>query len=141
MIKRFKFSRDNARNALALGSLERSVMEALWDVGEMSGSEVFAKLGKKLKIRHNTLLTVLERLISKGLVMKRKDGKFGYYKPILTRDEFCAMVAEPIFHELLAVSSDSAMAAFVDNACRDSKKLEQLKNLINEIEKKNKSGR
>jgi len=33
------------------------------------------------------------------------------------------------------------MAAFVDHACRDSKKLDQLKNLIEEIEKRNKSGR
>ena len=141
MNRKFKYSRDNARNALALGHLERSVMEALWDSGEMSGCEVYGKLGKKLKIRHNTLLTVLERLISKGLVSKRKDGKFGYYKPILSRDEFCAMVADPIFTELLAVSSNSAMAAFVDHACRDSKKLDQLKNLIEEIEKRNKSGR
>ena len=141
MNPKFKYDRENARNAMALGNLERFAMETLWDRGEMSGSDVYAKLGRKLKVRHNTLLTVLERLISKGLVSKRKDGKFSYYKPILTRDEFCAMVANPIISELLEVSPDSAMAAFVDRACRDTHKLEQLKNLIYEIEKKNKSGR
>jgi BlaI family transcriptional regulator, penicillinase repressor len=138
---KFKFGRENARNALALGNLERTVMETLWDGGEMSGSEIYKKLGRKLKILHNTMLTVLERLISKGLVTKRKDGKFGYYKPLITRDEFCRMVADPIFTELLQVSKDSAMAAFVDQACRDWKTLDQLKSLIDEVEKKNKSGR
>ena len=141
MNHKFKYSRDNARSALALGKLERAVMETLWDCGEISGSEVNVKLGKKLKVRHNTLLTVMERLVSKGLISKRKVGKLCFYKPSLSRDEFCAMVAEPIFSELLKVSSNSTLAAFVDQACRDSEKLELLKHLIEETEKKNKSGR
>ncbi|MFH1514372.1 MAG: BlaI/MecI/CopY family transcriptional regulator, partial [bacterium] len=127
-----------ARSALALGNLERAVMDTLWDQGEMSGNELFNLLGEKLKIRHNTLLTVCVRLESKGLVSKLKKGKYSYYSPLLSRDEFGEKVAGPLLKELMEVSSDSALAAFVDNASRDPDKLNYLKSLIEEAEKKKK---
>jgi BlaI family penicillinase repressor len=135
MDDRFKFGKDKARNALALGELERQAMEALWEMGETPGNELFKEVGRKLGIRHNTLLTVFERLIGKGLVAKRKVGRVNFYRAIVTRDEFGALVAKPILEELLTVSSRSTLAAFVDNASRDPEKLRELKRLIEEAEK------
>ena len=71
----FNFDRTKARQALALGELERSVMETLWARGEISGKEVFDLMGSTHNVQHNTLLTVLDRLINKGLVIKQKDGR------------------------------------------------------------------
>ena len=144
MNPKFTYDRNDARNALALGKLERAAMNALWDNGEMSGSELYKKLGEKLRIRHNTLLTVLERLIEKGLVIKHKAGKNNFFKPVLSRDEYCSKIAAPILKELLDISSKSVLSAFVDSACRDMEKLEELKNLIENMKKKvlsNKSNR
>ena len=135
MVNSFKFGKHNARTALALGSLERSVMDVLWDSEELSGNMLFERLGSVHKIRHNTLLTVLERLVKKGLVSKRKEGKFSYYTALLGRDEFTKKIAGPLLDELLAISSGSAIAAFVDNARRDPDKLEYLKRLIEEADK------
>ena len=135
MSNRFKFGRTKARNALALGELEREAMEALWELGEMPGNDLFAELGQKLGIRHNTLLTVFERLIAKGLVAKRKSGRVNYYKPLITRDEFAGLVARPLFEELFTVSSRSTLAAFVDSTGRDPERLRELKRLIEEAEK------
>ena len=136
MSEGFRYTRDKARSALALGELERASMDSLWDRGEMSGNEIFEEVGKKNKIHHNTLLTVLERLIEKGLVEKRKVGKFNLYRSILTREEFCERVARPLMAELMGVSSGTALAAFVDNASADPEKLEELKRLIEEAEYK-----
>ena len=138
MKPKFKYNPENARSALALGKLERAIMDTLWDKGEMSGSELFSKLGKKLKIRHNTLLTVCVRLVSKGLVSKFKKGKYSYFSPVLSRDEFGKTVAGPLLKELIDVSSDSVLAAFVDNASSDPEKLNYLKSLIDKAEKKKK---
>lgn len=134
----FKFGKNKARNALALGDLERAAMEALWENGEMPGNRLFAEIGKSLGIRHNTLLTVFERLIDKGLVAKRKVGRTNYYRPLLTRDEFGANVARPLLDELFGVSASSTLTAFVDTAKRDPEKLRELKRLIREAEKSEK---
>ena len=138
---KFKFDKSNARSAFALGDLERLAMEELWSGGEMSGTQLYEKLGKKLGIQHNTLLTVLERLVKKGLIAKRKAGKFSIYRPILKRDEFAARVAGPLLNELLEFSSYSAMVSFVQQASTDPAKLSQLKKLIEDAEKGNKSNK
>ena len=135
---KFKYDKSRARSAFALGDLERLAMEELWSGNEMSGSLLYEKLGEKLGIRHNTLLTVLERLVEKGLVAKRKEGKSSMYRPILKREEFAAKVAGPLLNELLEFSSYSAMVSFVKQASIDPKRLRQLKKLIGEAEKNKK---
>lgn len=137
MVPDFKFSKGKARQALALGDLERAVLEALWEHGELPGKEVYNRLGKKYKVQHNTLLTVLDRLIKKGLVLKQRDGRNNTYSAKISRDEFAKEIASPIIEELLDVSSHAAMSAFVESAGRDPEKLEELKKLIREAEKKN----
>ena len=135
---KFRFDKRKARSAFALGELERFTMEELWSGGEMSGTELNDRLGKKLGIQHNTLLTVLERLVKKGLIAKRKVGKFSIYRPILKREEFAAKVAGPLLNELLEFSSYSAMVSFVRQASADPEKLNQLKKLIKDAEKEKK---
>ncbi|MCK4720685.1 BlaI/MecI/CopY family transcriptional regulator [bacterium] len=137
MVPDFNFNKGKARQALALGDLERAVLEALWEHGETSGKEIFNLLGKKHKVRHNTLLTVLDRLIKKGLVLKQRDGRNNTYSAKISREEFAKEIASPIIEELLDVSSHAAMSAFVESAGRDPEKLEELKKLIREAEKKN----
>ena len=132
----FKFGKGKAKQALALGDLERAVLETLWESGDMPGKEVFDKLGRIHKVRHNTILTVLDRLISKGLVSKRKSGRSNTYKARLSRDEFASRVSSPIFEELMDVSSHAAMSAFVESAGTDPEKLRELKKLIEDAEKK-----
>jgi predicted transcriptional regulator len=102
----------------------------------MSGKEVFERLGAKHKVAHNTLLTVLDRLIAKGLVMKKREGKNNLYSAKLTRDEFASKIASPIIEALLDVSSNAAISAFIKTAQRDPAKLDELKKLIMEAEKK-----
>lgn len=135
----FKFTKGKARQALALGDLERAVLEALWAGGEMEGKAVYEKLAGKHKVRHNTILTVLDRLNQKGLVEKRKSGKSNTYAARLTRDEFASRVASPIIDELLDVSSHAAMAALVDRAGRDPARLDELKKMIEDAERAQKA--
>ncbi len=135
MTPEFKYGKGKAKSALALGELERSVLDTIWESGEIQGKELYDKLGTKHSVRHNTILTVLERLINKGLVTKRKDGRSNSYKAKISRDEFAAQVAKPIIEELLDVSSHAAMSAFVDNASADPEKLKELKRLIARAER------
>ena len=132
----FNFGRGKARQALALGDLERTVLETLWETGEISGKDIFDRLGVELGVQHNTILTVLERLINKGLVSKEKGGRSNTYRARVTRDEFARMVSEPIIEELMDVSSHVAMSAFVESASSDPEKLDELKKMIEEAEKR-----
>ncbi|HEX9745734.1 MAG TPA: BlaI/MecI/CopY family transcriptional regulator [bacterium] len=132
MDKSFTYTSQHARTALALGELERSVMEVLWSGGDSSGVELAKNIGEAKKVSHNTVLTVLERLAGKGLVKKTKKGKFCHYQPKISKSEYTKKIADPLVKELLEMSSASTISSFVDKVSGDRDLLNKLKELIEE---------
>lgn len=101
-----------------LGDLERSVMERLWLAPETYATvrEVHADLAAERDLAYTTVMTVLDRLERKGLVVRERDGRAYRYRP---RGSRAAMTAE-ILHETLADFTGhdraTALVAFVEGA-------------------------
>ncbi|SEH03234.1 Predicted transcriptional regulator [Nonomuraea solani] len=74
-----------------LGSLERSIMEALWSRPEgMFAQDVAQALPSQPAV--TTVLTVLVRLTQKDLVSRERVGRAHRYKATADRDAFVAEV-------------------------------------------------
>ena len=124
-----------------LGHLEREVMEALWATGGASGKEVYDEIRKRRAIALTTVLTVIERLVKKGLVKKERGETVYLFSPALTKEEFARKVSGDVLRGILEISTSSASASFVDMlADTDPKELERLSELI-EKKKKEISGK
>lgn len=109
-----------------MGELEQAVLEALWDLDASrrradtpdehgaSGREVHERLvGRDLA--YTTVMTVLDRLVRKDLVVRQRDGRAFRYAPRLTR---AAMTAE-LMHEALEGTRgdrEQALVSFVGEA-------------------------
>ena len=97
---------------MALGELERKVMELLWDaVGPQSVRDVHHALSHDRELAYTTVMTVLDRLAKKGVVRRERDGRAYRYLPVQDREE---MVAE-LMHTALESGQDrtAALVAFV----------------------------
>jgi predicted transcriptional regulator len=70
----------------ALGPLEFSVMEILWDVGESSVRDVRDRLNRPLA--YTTVMTTLERLHKKSLLGRRRVGRAFLYSSRLSRQQW-----------------------------------------------------
>ncbi|MBZ5624256.1 MAG: BlaI/MecI/CopY family transcriptional regulator [Acidobacteriia bacterium] len=70
----------------ALGHLEITVMEILWDRGESNVHDVVQKLDRPLA--YTTVMTTLDRLFKKGLLARRKSERAFFYSPSLSRREW-----------------------------------------------------
>jgi len=70
----------------ALGHLEHRVMELLWAHGECSVHDVVERLGRPLA--YTTLMTTLDRLFKKDLLVRRKSERAFLYAPRWTRAEW-----------------------------------------------------
>ena len=82
----------------ALGALEARLMEALWgSASELSVQGVSDALGPG----HNykTAMTVLNRLVEKGLLERELDGRAYRYRPTHPREEFLRSVADELVRE------------------------------------------
>ena len=70
----------------ALGPLEITVMEILWNRGESNVHEVVGKLDRPLA--YTTVMTTLDRLFKKGLLARSKSERAFVYSPRLSRREW-----------------------------------------------------
>jgi predicted transcriptional regulator len=70
----------------ALGHLEITVMEILWDRGECNVHDVVQTLNRPLA--YTTVMTTLDRLFKKGLLARRKSERAFFYSPRLSRREW-----------------------------------------------------
>ncbi|MGV2619598.1 BlaI/MecI/CopY family transcriptional regulator [Halobacillus sp. ACCC02827] len=70
------------------GPLEARVMDVLWNGSEMSIKAVKERLDQEQEAKFNTVMTVMNRLVDKGVLTKRIEKRKSLYTPVLTREEF-----------------------------------------------------
>src|SRR5205814_8160108 len=93
------FRRPSEVASLALGKLERQVLDETWNRREVSVRDIY--LAFEETIAYTTLMTTLDRLYKKRLLDRRKDGRAFLYSPALTREEFDHGIREDVIDSLL----------------------------------------
>ncbi len=74
-----------------LGELERSVMDHLWSANEpQTVRQVHEVLSAHRDLAYTTIMTVLQRLAKKNLVVQHRDDRAHRYAPTHGRDELVA---------------------------------------------------
>ncbi|GMR04188.1 MAG: BlaI/MecI/CopY family transcriptional regulator [Thermodesulfobacteriota bacterium] len=122
--------------ARVLGHLEQEIMDLLWSRGAMNGKDVHRTIKHERPIAITTVLTVLDRLVKKGLVAKKRGETVYLYKPLCTRDEFARELSGTLLKDIFEISSSSATASFVDMVADTSpEELDRLAQLVEEKRK------
>ncbi len=97
-----------------LGSLERRVIEIVWESGsgEVTVRDVHDRLGGA--VAYTTAMTTLDRLFKKGLLARTKRARAFAYSARASREELDAIVASGVVSGLLA-NEWSAPLPFLSN--------------------------
>ena len=98
-IRKFKMH-ENGLNRF-FGPLEAKIMDILWNNDEMTIKEVQHILEKEKAMNFNTVMTVMNRLVEKGILQKRAEGRSSMYKPIQSRNEFLDTQSKEMTNELM----------------------------------------
>jgi len=116
----------------ALGHLELKVMEVLWAHGESNVHDVIQRLGRPLA--YTTVMTTLDRLFKKNLLVRRKWERAFLYTPRWTRQEWERKRAGDFLAGFLAspeASGDLLISSLVDAVGRyDTALLDELERKI-----------
>ena len=128
------FRRPREVASVALGRLERQVLEETWRQGETSVRDVFIAFDEK--VAYTTLMTTLDRLYKKRLLSRRKGGRAFLYSPLVTREELEQGIREDVIEGLLgrgAEGVEPVLACIVEAVSdRDRELLDELDRLIKE---------
>lgn len=98
-IHNFKFHESGLNRFF--GPLEAKIMTVLWEGSEMTIKDVQKKLEAEKCVNFNTVMTVMNRLVDKGILVKRTEGRTSLFRPVLSRDVFLDTQSKELTHELM----------------------------------------
>lgn len=90
------------------GELQTQVMSALWRRNEGSVEQVRTALPPRYRGAYTTVQTVLNRLVERGMLTRRKEGKGMIYTPAFSEAEY---LSRSITTTLAGASSEARQAA------------------------------
>lgn len=118
--------------AKVLGDLEAKVMTAVWEIdGEAPARAIHHRVAKTHPVQLLTVVTVLNKLVAKGLARRaRRDGLL-HFRARYARPEFDAYVSRRLVEGVLGFSRDLVTASLVDVLAEtDPEALEELSRLV-----------
>ncbi|MEK4012703.1 MULTISPECIES: BlaI/MecI/CopY family transcriptional regulator [Peribacillus] len=122
-----------------LGPLELEVMKIIWSKNEATVQEVLIELNKQNNYAYTTIMTIMNRLDKKGILTRNKVGKGYLYKARYNQDELVQQTSSEKVEQILGNYGDIAIAQFVDAVGHNPDQLNKLKQLIQSLEKGEKS--
>lgn len=120
-----------------LGELERAVMDHLWDSGEpQTVRQVHEALAARRELAYTTVMTVLQRLARKHLVVQIRDDRAHRYAPAYSRDELVAgLMVDALDQAADSGGRQAALMHFVERVGVDE--ADALRRALAELETKN----
>ncbi|ULM99530.1 BlaI/MecI/CopY family transcriptional regulator [Peribacillus frigoritolerans] len=111
-IKNFKY--DEVGLNRFFGPLEANIMEYLWDKDEQSIKAVQQSLELDKPINFNTVMTVMNRLVEKGILEKRSEGRLSLFRPVQSKEEFFEEQSKKLTENLLDEFGGAVISHMLD---------------------------
>jgi len=96
------------------GELEYAVLFAVCELGAASAREVYLQVGDAAGLAYTTITKVLDRLLKKGLVSRKRRGLAFVYRPCVPRRVIEFMRARASLRALLGPTPRPAIATLVE---------------------------
>lgn len=97
-----------------LGELEKEVMEIIWRAQKpLSVSNVVKTISKKRKIAYTTVMTIMGRLVDKGILIRKLKGTSYLYQPKESKEKFIAKAAHRIFSTAVSNLGEGVASYFL----------------------------
>ena len=123
---------------IKLDELQLKVMKALWQLEEASVTQVLDLLSAEREFALTTISTILQRLHKRNMVDFRKEGRQYIYRPLISEKETQTSMTNNLIDKLFSGQSSVLVNHLLESSEFDPEELEQLKQLIEEAQKKKK---
>lgn len=119
---------------MQISEAESIVMEVLWGRSPLGADEVVAELSARSDWAEPTIKTLLNRLLKKGALRAKRDGRRYLYSPVLTRDAWVASQSEGVLDRLFGGRVAPLVAHFSERGKLSQDDIDELRRLIGEID-------
>jgi predicted transcriptional regulator len=118
--------------AKVLGDLEARVLQAVWELGGAHPARgVYEVVCRDHAVAQLTVITVLNKLVTKGLLIRERENDLYHYRAALTREEFMIRMSRRVVEGILSLGPRAVAASMVDVLAEsDPEQLEELARLV-----------
>jgi len=109
---------------------EWEVLNALWDKSPATIAEVCEALPKHRKWHSKTVGTFLIRLVDKGIVGVKKEGKSNVYSPLRSREECVTEESESFLQRVFRGATAPLLAHFCESADLSEEEIMEMQRLL-----------
>lgn len=115
--------------ARLFGELEAKIMSVIWALEEPTVQDVVDRLGRRAN--YKTVMTVMNRLVEKGILERRKVSRAFVYIPRFTQAELMSRLSRQVIDGLMTDFGPTVLAQFVDVVAEtDQARLTELAALV-----------
>lgn len=110
---------------------ELEILEVLWEAGKaLNATQIRAKLNERKDWGRTTVLTLIRRLLDKGVITQEKQEVY-YYNPALKREEYIRQETRSFVDKFFSGSSKDLAAALVSDEQLTKEEISELRDFFN----------
>ncbi len=113
--------------------LELELLKVLWDEAPLPVREVRTRLEEqaKRKLTHSSVITMLNIMVRKGYLRRRKQGKAFFFTPKVEKENVSGGIMGDLVARLFDGSPSAMILNLLETADLDSEEIRELRKLIN----------
>jgi BlaI family penicillinase repressor len=119
-----------------LSPAEWEIMKTLWEHGPLDARGVFAAMSSDRSWVHQTVKTLLSRLVAKEAITYDQVGNSYLYRAIALREEMTRQEVRTVFDRIVGTAVSPVLAHFLDEANLTDEDIRQLQKILKEKRQK-----
>ena len=120
--------------ATKLTEAEWSVMDALWERGELTGREAAELLRERCGWSRSTVLTLLGRMEAKGAVSGESEGGVKVFRPLISREDAAVAETRDFIGRIYNGSLSLMVSALTKKQALPKSEIDELYELLQKLE-------
>ncbi|HUG89579.1 MAG TPA: BlaI/MecI/CopY family transcriptional regulator [Planctomycetaceae bacterium] len=113
-----------------LSELQLAVMQVLWQSGGATVAGVQQALAEERPLAYSTLATVLNRLVRKGVVTHRFEGRAYRYQPAVSEEEVGTSMVRRLMENVFSGSPSDLVSHLLNARDVDTVELDLIRELV-----------
>jgi BlaI family penicillinase repressor len=119
-----------------ISEAEWEIMKLCWNRSPQSAQEIIEALSSQAVRHPKTVKTLLNRLVKKGALGFKKEGRAYLYEPLVAEKDCVAAESNSFLDRVFGGSLQPLLTHFVENRKLSSAEIAELKRLLKERDKK-----
>ena len=110
-----------------ISDAELEILEVLWTAGEaLNANEIRARLNEKKAWERTTVLTLIRRLLDKGVITQEKQEVY-YYSPLVERSAYVKEETKSFLNKFFKGNAKNLAAALIEDEDLSRDDIEELR--------------